>query len=803
MHGTAWGDRRMIAACSGTPFVMAKAAAPKSVPLVSKGAIARSMLGTVGMAGLLVSAVGPLRLPFAETLAKTYYREAVIGLLLVVALVASLVTAVVKLFDPNQFKDQIVRYVLERTQRDLVLDGELTMRYFPKLGIESGKASLSQRRSAREFASIERARVTIGWLPLLHGRMRVDSVEVEGLKAQFVRLKDGTTNLDDLWRMLLTLDATQIDVDSLRLANARIEWHDERVWQRGALHDLFVDVGRLADGVPAPLAAGARVDAPGAGIDARLQLKGRLMFDAAGARVELARIEGRLEGKALGIDNAQLSAKGDVIALPRERALQAENVVLSSMHKSGLTVFNTVLSAPELKLGEYRLSGRTLSIDASLTHPDRSAALALKLPRFEWAERALRDTTAQAQLTLKSGGALLRAQGSGALDLTLDGGARIELPALEMAAHLSHPMLAGELAAQLKGRIDIDLQQQLARSAWSGQLAGSEIEADIGVADIGSRARWTINADLARLDADALLSAAWLARLGDDAAVDVSVLRDVQALGRLRVGELKLGGSSIVSTVARFEVDQSVLALEPVVAQLHGADLDASVRIDATPAAPRWSLKGSTSNLDLRGLLAGTARAPWLEGRGALAWELSASGASLATLRQALAGSLSATVKGGALSGLDLRAALLEGKGELGKKGAATAREFNAQASTPFSELRLAAHFGEGRALVQGLEMQTGALRTVGEGELVLDTGALDLRLQATVAPKAPAELAPLAGVTVPLQVLGPWRAPRFALDPGAASGDKVPRANDAAVAPQVQAEHHAPEQVPVALSVK
>ena len=117
-------------------------AAPKSVPLLSKGAIARSVLGTVGMAGLLVSAVGPLRLPFAETLAKTYFREAVVGLLLVVALVVGLVTAVVNLFDPNQFKDQFVRYVHERTQRDLLLDGELTMRYFPKLGIESGKASL-------------------------------------------------------------------------------------------------------------------------------------------------------------------------------------------------------------------------------------------------------------------------------------------------------------------------------------------------------------------------------------------------------------------------------------------------------------------------------------------------------------------------------------------------------------------------------------------------------------------------------------------------------------------------------------
>src|SRR5262245_44410829 len=162
--------------------------------ITSLNAVKCAALGLIGMMGLLISAVGPFKLPFAETLAKTYYRQAVLGLVLMVLVIAGLVTALVKLFDPNQFKDQIVRYVHERTQRDLVLDGELTMHYFPKLGLESGKASLSQRRSAREFASIDKARVTLAWLPLLRGRMHVDRIEVDGLRAHIARFKDGTTN---------------------------------------------------------------------------------------------------------------------------------------------------------------------------------------------------------------------------------------------------------------------------------------------------------------------------------------------------------------------------------------------------------------------------------------------------------------------------------------------------------------------------------------------------------------------------------------------------------------------------------
>src|SRR6185369_4492768 len=58
-------------------------------------------------------------------------------------------------------------------------------------------------------------------------------------------------------------------------------------------------------------------------------------------------------------------------------------------------------------------------------------------------------------------------------------------------------------------------------------------------------------------------------------------------------------------------------------------------------------------------------------GRGALTWDLLAEGASVGTLRQALAGSLNVTLRSGALSGIDLRAALLEGRGELGKRAPA------------------------------------------------------------------------------------------------------------------------------------
>lgn len=244
-------------------------------------AIKCSVLGILGMLGVLVSTIGPLKVPFAATLAKTYRRQAIVGLVTLALTTVALVTAVVKLFDPNQFKGPIVRWVHERTQRDLVLDGELSMRYFPKLGIDTGKASLSQRRSAREFASLDNARVTFAWWPLLRRELQIDGLDVQGLRTQLVRFKDGSTNVDDLAADLAILLPAGIALDSLRLSRGTLRWNDEITWQRGSLNELQLEVGRIADGQAGPLTASARVDAALAGIDAQLQLRGRLLYDAA------------------------------------------------------------------------------------------------------------------------------------------------------------------------------------------------------------------------------------------------------------------------------------------------------------------------------------------------------------------------------------------------------------------------------------------------------------------------------------------------------------------------------------------
>ena len=83
-------------------------------------------------------------------------------------------------------------------QRNLRLDGDIKLSFFPNIGASLSKVSLSEFRSDKEFAAIESARVSLALMPLLRKQVVVDEVAVSGLKATLVKHKDGTTNIDDL-----------------------------------------------------------------------------------------------------------------------------------------------------------------------------------------------------------------------------------------------------------------------------------------------------------------------------------------------------------------------------------------------------------------------------------------------------------------------------------------------------------------------------------------------------------------------------------------------------------------------------
>ena len=90
------------------------------------------------------------------------------GLLGIIALLTAVIGYVAATFNPNDYKSLIVKLVQEKKQRMLALEGDIKLTFWPKLGADLGKVSLSEHNSDKQFTSIDHAQVSLALLPLLY-----------------------------------------------------------------------------------------------------------------------------------------------------------------------------------------------------------------------------------------------------------------------------------------------------------------------------------------------------------------------------------------------------------------------------------------------------------------------------------------------------------------------------------------------------------------------------------------------------------------------------------------------------------
>ena len=104
--------------------------------------------------------------------------------------------AVSVLVDPNKYKGRIEAQVREATGRELTLTGDLKLSVFPWVALEMGPASMSNRPGFGDepLLAFQHAAVRVKLLPLLHERLEVARVELDGLDLRLKRDAQGTGN---------------------------------------------------------------------------------------------------------------------------------------------------------------------------------------------------------------------------------------------------------------------------------------------------------------------------------------------------------------------------------------------------------------------------------------------------------------------------------------------------------------------------------------------------------------------------------------------------------------------------------
>ncbi len=151
-----------------------------------------------------------------------------------------------------------------------------------------------------------------------------------------------------------------------------------------------------------------------------------------------------------------------------------------------------------------------------------------------------------------------------------------------------------------------------------------------------------------------------------------------------------------------------------------------------------------------------------LEGSGRVVADLNSSGANIGELRSQLAGSAPLQLRNGAIKGLNLARALRQAKAAVTLKQDSVSKASAAE-KTDFSELSASARIAGGVAQSDDLDLKSPFLRIGGAGRFDIGRGLVDYTARATVIGSATgqdgAELAALRGVTVPVQLSGPFEA--------------------------------------------
>jgi AsmA protein len=754
-----------------------------------------ALLGLYGVIGMLVSALGLFKLPFAESLAKQHYRYAIAGLLIVLMIIPAIIVVFILSFNANSFKTQIVQYVKNHTQRELVLQGDIKVKFFPKLGLDTGKMLLSQRNSAREFASVNDARLYIAWLPLLRKQLVFDHVEVDGARVNLIRYKNGTTNYDDLQIRDEKLAPFTFDIDGIRVTHSALNWQDEMRWQRVALQDVQIETGRLADSVPGNLKASFHLSSEVARSDSVIDLKSRFYYDRKAGRYEFADIEGTLGGTAVGFSNIDMNFKGGMNFFPAQQSLQAENLSVSATGNYGQRSIDAKLNVPKLQSAKGVLSGSDLALDATVSQFDEKWTTAVQVPSFSAASGVLSTAQVKADVAFKGDGRTLQGKLSSPASLDYKSATRLQFNPIALNLSATDPMLAAGLAATVTGNLQADLAEGNANLVFNANIDDSKITGKVALQDFKEPA-YTFDLAVDRLPLERYISADWAKRYQNDATlVDLGFIKDTEMHGTLHAGEISTAKFRATSVAANIKIEQSALTISPLTARMYGGTLSGSISATAQ-GKPQFALKQNLGGFQMKALLANTANAGKLEGRGNLVADLGAEGGSIGALRKSLNGTVSLALSHGSMEGVDLRTALISGNDDLGTTNPPRVHETRLSESTDFSNLDAVFNIADGSARGNSFDMRSPLFRLAGDGDYSPDTGRIDYRLAATVSSalkrNSAGELYGMRGVTVPVRVSGPWASPSIALNFAAASGEIVTKRIEARVAMEQAAKAEA-----------
>ncbi|WP_375058363.1 AsmA family protein [Zobellella sp. DQSA1] len=511
---------------------------------------------------------------------KWLYGLGALLLLLMLALVA-----LMQLVDTERVKRVLIEQTREKTGRTLVIDGDLSWRFFPSIGFTLGNTALLNPPGFPEGPTLAIGEVSldVALRPLFDNRLEIGEMVLNSARLHLITRADGVSNLDDLRELSGRETAVEaedgqpgqgreddrgpmsISLAGVRVTDAEVVMQDEGSSRLTRLNRVNLDLDAFAPGESVPLRLSGNLFSDE--VQANISADGRLWLAPSFDRLRLEELQLAVDATGRAIPGTkQLRLAGELAYdLDQKRAEFTEMALqLGALDLSG------ALSVQHKNLPEVRfvLTTPSLDVDALLAEWSQQGSSSTDAPASgSGAGRPSPEAPREPDLSFLKG---LDVEGSLNADKVNVQG--VELEQLSIRVQLDRGKLKLE-----------DVQAQL----YQGSIEASG-ELDANTSPAGFRVKKTLTGVDARtmltaaLDIDYLAGKATLALdLQGQGLTAEAVKRSIRGSSTLKMTDGALHGVNIPAMIRRgyAQVKGQPLPTEEAVQKTDFSALAADFRI--------------------------------------------------------------------------------------------------------------------------------------------------------------------------------------------------------------------------------
>ena len=495
-----------------------------------------------------------------------YGLYGIAGLVSLLVLAVAIISAT---FNPNDYKPLIIKLVQEKKQRTLNIEGDIKLAFWPKIGADLGKLSISEHKSDQTFASIQGAKVALALLPLLKKELVVDTIYIDGAQANIIKYKDGSTNFDDLLsKEEEESEQIKFDVDGVKVTNSAVNYTDESTGAKYTLSKFNLTAGHIALAEPIDLATDFKVTANQPALAANVTLKGIFLADPEAQHFAGKNLDAIVKGDALGGKDVTVSLSGDVDAKPETREFLVDSLKLALAGEFNGAKIALDLNAPALMAQKDEVTSKKITLSLSQEKASDNFKANLVLADIKGSPKALQSSGISGDISGTQGKRSINGKFSSPFQGNLES-LIFDLPKFAGNIDIKDPAIPnGEAKVNFDLSLHADAKQELVNSKFLMNVDNTKLNGNMALANFKKpNIQFDLTADA--LDLNKLLGtstakkteAKQAAPTANQKPADMSALGNLLLDGKINIGQISYDKYRLSGLNVSVKADGQKLAL--------------------------------------------------------------------------------------------------------------------------------------------------------------------------------------------------------------------------------------------------